>query len=472
LQDYVNEYPDVLTDAVRSQLPADVRELRLRIQWVSPLRDEDYREYRDADFLQRVGLLRFAKELAEFWPGMGPSWDGLGILSDANGRINPGVILVEAKSHIAEIYGPGCQADAESLVKIKAALAQTRAWCGASTEANWLGPLNQSANRIAHLYLISECLRTPAWLVNLYFVADPIGPVDRPRWEREVANIKNQLGLNGAIKNMIEVYLPALDQFEVRICSACPKQLNQGVIAEPLANDGRFETWADRWMELATFPGPQLIEPEQKIAQVLKLWEEPVPGSWERGMDKQLLGTSYRRGDFKRPRLGEHAIEHQILSQLADVRCLDGIVVDGINAMPLARDESGGRRGNIEGDLLLLTERDGAYQLVICEVKESSDTCWYAAIENLRQLRLLHLSNAARRLFHHRNPHLDLPEEIPMIGLVVAPSHYYARPGKNSNVFPHAVQLLNQFTAKNETEAYLATWDPAIKSIRRFPLPI
>lgn len=211
LQDYVNDYPHVLSEAILLQLPARIRELEARISWVSPLAQDGYREYRDAEFLERVGLGGFAKDLAEFWPNMGPSWDALGVIADSIGRMKPGVILVEAKSHIAEIYGSGCQASVDSLIKIEAALSHARSWCGVSTDENWLGPLYQSANRIAHLYFLYDRLRTPAWLVNLYFTGDPIGPADRPAWEREVARVKTQLGVTRPVSNMVEVYLPALD---------------------------------------------------------------------------------------------------------------------------------------------------------------------------------------------------------------------------------------------------------------------
>jgi Holliday junction resolvase-like predicted endonuclease len=183
-------------------------------------------------------------------------------------------------------------------------------------------------------------------------------------------------------------------------------------------------------------------------------------------MDDQLLRTRYRRRDVESPHAGEHSIEHEILSQLENVRCLDGSVVDGINAMPLARDETGGRRGNVEGDLFLLLKKNGTYHLVICEVKHSANTCWYAAIESLRQLKLLHLSTAARQLFHHRNRDLSLPAEIPIVGLVLAPEQYYIQPGQKGNVLPHTIRLLSEFRNKTGIEAYLAAWDPGLRVIQ------
>ena len=211
LQDYVNIHPDKLSNAVLELLPDRVRELGASIRWVSPLAREDYREYRDAEFLDHIGLGSFARELAEFWPGMGPSWDALGIISDSLGKMKPGVILVEAKSHTREIYGSGCQASPQSRRKIENAIGQARAWCGASGEEDWLGPLYQAANRIAHLYFLREQLRSPTWMVNLYFTGDPICPTDRSMWDLELSNVKTHLGLTGPVPGLTELYLPALN---------------------------------------------------------------------------------------------------------------------------------------------------------------------------------------------------------------------------------------------------------------------
>jgi hypothetical protein len=174
--------------------------------------DEDYREYRDAEFLGRVGLADFATALARYWPNRGPSWDALGVVSDKAGAIEPAIILLEAKSYPHEAYGDGCQATQKlSRDKIGRAFERTKRWCSATDDADWLGPLYQSANRIAHLHFFLEELRIPAWLVNLYFTADPIGPTTRDIWEKEVFRTKSALGLTHPVANMIEVHLPALE---------------------------------------------------------------------------------------------------------------------------------------------------------------------------------------------------------------------------------------------------------------------
>lgn len=98
---------------------------------ISPLKDKRYAEYRDADFLRAVGLCQYESQLAAFWPRRGPCWDALA-------RYRDGCILVEAKSHVAEIYGGGCAASEKSQAAIQASLAGTKQWLGVPMEADWL----------------------------------------------------------------------------------------------------------------------------------------------------------------------------------------------------------------------------------------------------------------------------------------------------------------------------------------------
>lgn len=465
LQDYVNLHPDALAAAILHELPSGLARLGARIRWVSPLASDGYREYRDQAFLERVGLREFAKELANFWPNFGPSWDALAVVDDALGKMRPGVLLVEAKSHIPEIYGKGCLATPESRARIALSLSQARDWCGVSASDDWMGTLYQSANRIAHLYFLRERLRVPAWLVNLYFTDDPIGPTHRSAWEAEIASTKARLGLGKPVPHMADVYLPALNS---EGSSERPKEQRMASQFQSAPSPNlRFDQWSKQWMEPASFPGPHLTDSPVRIESILETWDLPIPGSWQRGVDQQLLGPCYRRSDVARPNPGEHTIEHEILSDLGSVVCLGGRVVDGINAMPLARDEAGGRLGNVEADLMLLLNRGGIYCLAVCEVKSDTNNSWYAAIECLRQVKLLQNSPAARQVFHHRGPQQGLPPEMPIIGLVLAPQPYYFGNGKRVNVLPHTHDLLSRFTAKTGIEVHLTTWDATSRSISR-----
>jgi len=67
------------------------------ILWTSPLENDEYAEYRDNDFLVKVGLDPNNIPLDKFWPTHGPQWDALA--HSTGGKI----ILVEAKANIPEI---------------------------------------------------------------------------------------------------------------------------------------------------------------------------------------------------------------------------------------------------------------------------------------------------------------------------------------------------------------------------------
>jgi hypothetical protein len=146
-------------------------------------------------------------------------------------------------------------------------------------------------------------------------------------------------------------------------------------------------------MELAGFQGKHV--PEGRVELVHALWREPVPGVWKRDRDPRVLRpeTRYCRthtGGEGIPR-GEHKIEHEILEPAPDLTpttCFDARLIDGVNAVPLAKDAAGGRAGNVEADMLLLLEDEQHYRQVLVEVKDGSNHPWYAAVEALRQLRL------------------------------------------------------------------------------------
>ncbi len=209
LQDYVNQEERVLSDAILETISPRVLELGGHIRWLSPLKSEDYREYRDNEFMTSVGCGHLCSELASFWPALGPSWDALGVIHYSNNDILPDILLVEAKSHVKEVYGSGCHAVGASREKIIRSLQATKQWCGATDAADWLGPLYQSANRLAHLYFLLERIKRPAWLVNVYFCGDPFCPTDREQWEQEVENLKIQLGFKEPVKNLLSLFLPA-----------------------------------------------------------------------------------------------------------------------------------------------------------------------------------------------------------------------------------------------------------------------
>lgn len=87
---------------------------RQSLTWISPLCADEFAEYRDQKFLNRIGQKHLANELKAFWPNRGPQWDGLA--SDGEGQ----VFLFEAKAHASEMAST-CKACEASKAKITAA---------------------------------------------------------------------------------------------------------------------------------------------------------------------------------------------------------------------------------------------------------------------------------------------------------------------------------------------------------------
>ena len=206
IQIYVNQKSVQLSSQVAAAINAQGDAMAPeRIEWVSPLAKDSFREYQDAEFLAKVGLGTSVSALQGFWPRGGPVWDALGVVRDPFG-----VLLVEAKSYPSEIFGNGCQASPPSRRRIDAALAKTKAWLGVPQSTDWTGSLYQSANRLAHLYFLSEIVGVTAWLVNIHFFDDPHSPTTLPEWTSALKQVKAQLGLSGiSIPRAIDLFLSA-----------------------------------------------------------------------------------------------------------------------------------------------------------------------------------------------------------------------------------------------------------------------
>jgi len=186
--------------------------LDVSLSWVSPLKKDDFAEYRDEDFLQALGLQQLASGLKSFWPATGPCWDALAVANIGPDVTRRGALLVEAKSHLRELRGGGCGASEDSWKMIEDALSRTKHWLGVAREADWTGKLYQYANRLAHLYFFLQA-GVPAWLVNIYFLDDRYFSDDffatAEECQAAIAQVKADLGLTAAfIPHAVDLFLP------------------------------------------------------------------------------------------------------------------------------------------------------------------------------------------------------------------------------------------------------------------------
>ncbi len=118
-----NEAAPYLNEQLRSAFRWSAEE---NIEWRSPLASDQYAEYYDSEFLDRLGTGNLETPLDGFWPKSGPRWDGLA-RSDS-GKL----ILVEAKAYIEEGVTYGSGAGPDSLSVIDNALEESKQAFGAN----------------------------------------------------------------------------------------------------------------------------------------------------------------------------------------------------------------------------------------------------------------------------------------------------------------------------------------------------
>jgi hypothetical protein len=105
-------------------------------RWLSPL-EPDYTEIRDG-LWRKAQLPGRSPQQERWWPDRGPQWDAVAALRGP--RDEPGVLLVEAKSHPAEVLSTASAKYHESKAMIMRALAETRQYLGVAERHDWTSP--------------------------------------------------------------------------------------------------------------------------------------------------------------------------------------------------------------------------------------------------------------------------------------------------------------------------------------------
>lgn len=188
LQETVNQHPDPLNIQLLQRMGAGAGNA---IEWLSPLASDDYAEYSDQDFLDLLQVQLDRRALYSFWPKRGPVWDGIARTDQGH------LMLVEAKAHIPEIVSPATAARPKSLALIEKSLGETKDFLGSQSTHDWASSFYQYTNRLAHLYLLRQLNRLPAWLVFVYFLGDTErkGPETRQKWEEAIKLLHSNLDL-------------------------------------------------------------------------------------------------------------------------------------------------------------------------------------------------------------------------------------------------------------------------------------
>ena len=192
LQMLVNRCPELLEEEILCKLSSSAR----KIDWRSPLRSDDYAEYYDEDFLDKLGVCLNRKSLESFWPKSGPRWDGLGVTDGCQ------YLMVEAKAHVGELRSTMSAKSDSSISRIQYSFSKTKEYLRVDARADWTRPFYQYANRLAHLYLLHVLNKVDAYLVNVYLLKDgdmrkpgAIVPQTIEEWESAILAEEIALGI-------------------------------------------------------------------------------------------------------------------------------------------------------------------------------------------------------------------------------------------------------------------------------------
>ena len=190
IQKMVNQYSGLLDEAIGMG----------EIDWRSPLAEDDFAEYRDESFLERLDIPKLTHPLSGFWPKRGPQWDALGIAASGER------VLVEAKANLPEILSSPLQStDPRSTRLIRKSLEETAHALRAKEGTDWSKKFYQYANRLAHAHFLKVHNGIPTQLVFLYFIgdADVDGPQSRREWEAAIAVLHEALGITGKVPKYV-----------------------------------------------------------------------------------------------------------------------------------------------------------------------------------------------------------------------------------------------------------------------------
>lgn len=219
LQQYMLNAKEELSELIMAASPSLLSFIgsNTKIQWKSPLQKpekpgkEEFYEYRD-DFLEVLGLDDEAynnesKAVREFWPKIGPQWDGLALVTGSDGE--KGLLLVEAKAHLDETKSDVKAKSQISINKINSSIGIAQKSYGIKP-VDWTKNHYQLGNRIAFLYFMNEVLKIPTWLVLINFTDGIYKTTHIEQWLAHYHDIYVAMGIKHdnckLLSNVIQIF--------------------------------------------------------------------------------------------------------------------------------------------------------------------------------------------------------------------------------------------------------------------------
>jgi hypothetical protein len=225
-----------------------------------------------------------------------------------------------------------------------------------------------------------------------------------------------------------------------------------------------YHKWSAQWEQGRQYKGVQIPEKAlpSRIKGIINLWNMEMPLTWERENWAFLQQRGFRRGDERDPQP-----EHKLEKEFFDLRAwevkggpLPMYLYPELNEISFGNQGDGQRKIDV---LAILKIEDRSTPLAIEMKGQSTNNCWFAVVENLQQLKLLHRYPQSRLA---DNPLLKPFEQLPLSdswGMVLAPSQFFDAKGQKRNSFRQANELIRALRKERGVTILLAAFNENVR---------
>jgi hypothetical protein len=225
-----------------------------------------------------------------------------------------------------------------------------------------------------------------------------------------------------------------------------------------------FREWTALWRKA--------VRRDSNEEEVIRACKQQPPTACLRKLNPRYdLVTGFKRNRRREAR-GEQEIE---LALLGDKRTRDfrEVVLQNhnqrfrvtafYNHLPLTVYRPGQAYPDAVG---MITLKNGEVHTLAIEVKVSDNDCWYATVENLKQIKLLRANLPyQKRLLQNVNVLPTATRIYGTWGLILAPESFYSGSEKRKRAFERTESLINTLTETTELRVILGVWDNKKQSI-------
>jgi len=217
--------------------------------------------------------------------------------------------------------------------------------------------------------------------------------------------------------------------------------------------------WVTQFRNEFKYPGSRRDQAEthKRIERIIALIEQPVPKNWQRYTNISQTGGTLgpRRGDKDQPEC-ESAVEHRMFKRTS-WRIKGG---RNLKLLPLINEQYLGNEklGQVRVDAVGYLDYNTSKVIAAIEIKDKSNHCWHAVVENVIQILLIQHLPKALTSSHSEWQHFRDGDFTQTVGVILAPDEFYTMQGQRSVRVEDAKQLIQAVWDRCRLKIYLLSF--------------